>query len=65
LGGVVFANAQSFSKDIASQLSVIAPAVGTGLRIKLNKSSKANLCIDYGFGLNGSKGLFLNLGEVF
>ncbi len=65
LGGVVFANAQSFSRIITKQLAVISPAAGLGLRIKLNKYSKTNLCIDYGFGLNGSKGLFLNLGEVF
>ena len=65
LGGVVFANAQSFSRNLSNQLSVIAPGCGAGLRIKLNKYSNTNLCIDYGFGMNGSKGLFLNLGEVF
>lgn len=65
LGGVVFANAQSFSRNFSNQLSVISPAVGAGIRIKLNKYSNTNLCIDYGFGMNGSKGLFLNLGEVF
>lgn len=65
LGGVVFANAQSFSKNFTNQLSVIAPGLGCGMRIKLNKYSKTNLCIDYGFGMNGSRGLFLNLGEVF
>lgn len=65
LGGVVFFNAQSFSRTVANQLNVIAPAAGIGLRIKLNKYSNTNLCIDYGFGTNGSKGLFLNLGEVF
>jgi hypothetical protein len=65
LGGVVFANAQSFSKELSKQLSVIAPGAGVGLRIKLNKFSGANLCIDYGFGIEGSKGLSVNLGEVF
>lgn len=65
LGGVVFANAQSFSKNFSNQLTVISPGVGAGVRIKLNKYSKTNLCIDYGFRLNGSRGLFLNLGEVF
>jgi hypothetical protein len=65
LGGVVFANAQSFSKTFSNQLTVISPAAGAGLRIKLNKYSNTNLCIDYGFGMNGSKGLFLNFGEVF
>ncbi len=65
LGAVAFVNAQSFSKNISGQLNVIAPGFGSGLRLKLNKNSNTNLCVDYGFGLNGSKGLFLNLGEVF
>jgi outer membrane protein assembly factor BamA len=65
LGGVVFANAQSFSKDLKTQLSVIAPGYGGGLRIRLNKHSGANVCIDYAFGKDGSKGVFVNLGEVF
>lgn len=65
LGGVVFGNVQSFSKNLTTQLSVLAPGFGAGLRIKLNKFSNTNLCIDYSFGMNGSKGLFLNLGEVF
>ncbi len=65
LGGVIFANAQSFSKDIKSELSVIAPAYGTGLRFKINKHTNTNICIDYAFGTDGSKGIFVNLGEVF
>jgi hypothetical protein len=65
LGAVLFTNAQSFSKNLSNQLSVIAPGVGAGLRIKLNRHSNTNLCIDYGFGMDGSSGFFLNLGEVF
>jgi len=65
LGGVVFANAQSFSKDIQSELSVIAPGYGAGLRFKINKHTNTNICIDYAFGTDGSKGIFVNLGEVF
>lgn len=65
LGGVVFANGQSFSRTLSNQLSIVSPGFGGGLRIKLNKYSNTNLCIDYGFGLNGSRGLFLNFGEVF
>lgn len=64
-GGVVFVNAQSFSRTISQQFSIIAPAAGAGLRIKLNKFSGANLCIDYAVGIEGSRGLFVNLGEVF
>lgn len=58
-------NAQFFSKDIKTELSVIAPAYGAGIRISVNKQSGANLCIDYAFGKDGSKGIFVNLGEVF
>ncbi len=65
LGGVVFTNVQSFSRNLSTQLSVLAPGAGAGLRVKLNKFSNTNLCIDYGFGMNGSRGVFLNLGEVF
>jgi hypothetical protein len=63
LGGVVFANVQNFSGNIRPYDTYL-PAYGAGLRIKLNKNSGANLCIDYGFG-NGSQGVFVNLGEVF
>ena len=65
LGGVVFANVQSYKANLTSGPKSLAPAVGTGIRIKLNKTSGANLCIDYGIGQNGSKGFFVNLGEVF
>lgn len=65
LGAVLFANVQSFSKNISTQLNVLAPGFGTGIRFKLNKNSNTNLCVDYGFGLHGSRGVFLNLGEVF
>lgn len=72
LGGVVFANAQSVTELSVVKGQVedggfekVAPAVGGGLRINLNKASRTNLAIDYGFGLNGSRGLALNLGEVF
>jgi hypothetical protein len=64
-GGVIFANAQSFSKDIKSELSVIAPGYGAGIRFKINPHTNTNVCIDYAFGSDGSKGIFVNLGEVF
>jgi hypothetical protein len=44
---------------------VIAPGYGVGLRIKINKFSGANVCIDYGFGNDNSRGIAINLGEVF
>ena len=65
LGGVLFGNAQSVSDWPGNKFTVISPAGGAGLRIKLNKHSGTNLAIDYGIGMNGSGGLFLNVGEVF
>ncbi|GAC1395580.1 MAG: hypothetical protein NVSMB63_15840 [Sediminibacterium sp.] len=65
LGGVVFLNAQSFSEIKSKQFEVVSPGYGLGLRFKLNKFSKTNICIDYGFGAHGSQGIFANLGEVF
>lgn len=65
LGAVVFANAESFSEEKTNKFEVIAPGAGAGIRIKLNKYSGTNLAIDYAFGLNGSRGFFVNLGEVF
>lgn len=65
LGGVIFANAQSVTEHPSEQFEKVVPAVGAGLRLKMNKISRTNLSIDYGFGFDGSKGLFFNLGEVF
>ena len=65
-GGVVFANAQSFSNYYPStNYDDIWPGVGLGIRLKVNKHSDTNIAIDYGFGLDGSRGFFVNLGELF
>ncbi len=66
LGGVVFANAQTFTRDVViTNHHVFELGYGAGLRILINKLSDTNLCIDYGWGQNGSQGFFVNLGEVF
>ncbi|MDN3547238.1 hypothetical protein [Mucilaginibacter aquaedulcis] len=65
LGGVAFINAESFSGAPGTPLQRIQPGFGPGLRVKLNKVSKTNIAIDYGFGRQGSRGLFINVGEVF
>jgi len=64
-GGVVFANAQSFTEWPSNAFQTIAYETGLGMRIKFNKYSRTNIAIDYGFGQNGSQGIFVNLGEVF
>jgi hypothetical protein len=63
IGGVVFTNAESFS-GLNGGFQTFAPAAGTGIRIKINKHSDTNVCIDYAYGIN-SRGIFVNLGENF
>lgn len=65
LGGVAFINGQSLTDYPDNQFPKIAPAIGTGIRIKANKHSNSNICIDYGYGIDHSHGFFVNLGEVF
>jgi outer membrane protein assembly factor BamA len=65
LGGVVFANAQTFTEPATAHFAYIDPGYGCGIRVSLNKFSRTNLCVDYGWGLHGSGGFFVNLGEVF
>lgn len=65
LGGVFFLNAQSFSAAQGTRMQAIQPAFGPGIRLKLNKVSKTNISIDYGMGREGSRGVFINVGEVF
>jgi outer membrane protein assembly factor BamA len=64
-GMVVFTNFESFSAINTWQFGSPAPAGGLGLRIKLNKYSRTNIAIDYGWGRQGSRGFFVNLGEAF
>jgi hypothetical protein len=65
LGGVVFVNAATYSEPGSGQYKYVYPAVGAGLRIKLNKKSNTNLVIDFAVGLNRSNGFYLDVGEVF
>ncbi len=64
-GGVVFANAESFAEPVSNKFETVAPGFGAGIRAKFNKFSKANVAFDYAFGVGGSHGVFVNLGEVF
>lgn len=64
-GGVLFVNAESFSETDTNHFEVVSPGAGFGARFKFNKHSKTNVAIDYGFGVGGSHGFFVNLGEVF
>ncbi len=65
LGGVLFTNVTSVTEPSDNRFVKWVPAAGFGLRVNLNKVSRTNLAVDYGFGADGSRGLFFNLGEVF
>jgi hypothetical protein len=53
------------AEESDNRFARISAGYGAGIRIKFNKFSKTNVAFDYAFGTDGSKGLFLNLGEVF
>jgi hypothetical protein len=64
LGGVVFANGQTVrAPDTGFQR--VAPGGGTGLRLCLSKKVGTFLAVDYAWGVQGSRGVFFNLGDVF
>jgi hypothetical protein len=65
LGCVIFSNAQSVCEYPTNKFETILPAVGTGLRTKINKFSNVNFAIDYAYGAGGSHGVFFNICEVF
>lgn len=66
-GGVIFLNtstASSRTEDINIFNNFIF-GYGGGLRFMLNEKKRVNIGIDYGFGVNGAQGLFVNLNEYF
>lgn len=65
LGGVAFCNGESVPNYPSNKFEAIHVGKGIGLRIKLNKYSDTNLCIDYGWGDGGSQGFAFNVAEVF
>ena len=64
LGFVVFANLNSASQPNGRSLQFWNPAAGTGLRLKFNKKSDTNICVDYGFS-KGFSDISISLGEAF
>jgi outer membrane protein assembly factor BamA len=64
LGFVVFSNVQSFSEFKTNQYIYWHPAIGAGLRIKLNKYSKTNIVFDYAMSKE-YKTYYINISETF
>ncbi|MBB3698898.1 outer membrane protein assembly factor [Flammeovirga yaeyamensis] len=67
LGAVVFANCTTVSShDLNVQLfDHLKAAVGVGARVMINKRSRTNLALDYGWGSDGAGAFYLSLNEYF
>jgi hypothetical protein len=67
LGFVAFLNTTTVGSQETSErvFDAMAPGAGMGLRVLLNKRSRTNLCADYGWGKQGSRGFYLAIQEAF
>jgi outer membrane protein assembly factor BamA len=67
LGMVLFLNTITVSNPMSSEQlgDSFDTAAGLGLRVLLNKRSRTNLCADYGWGQQGSRGFYLAIQETF
>ena len=67
LGMVAFVNTTTISNRQGGEqlFDNFAPGGGAGLRLLLNKRSRTNLAFDFGFGENGSRGVYLTVQEAF
>ncbi len=65
-GGVLFANVTSASNPISKEklFTHFAPGYGFGLRMMVDKKSRTNLQIDFGFGKKSS-GVYFGAAETF
>ncbi len=64
--GVAFLNATSANNPMSKEsiFETVQPGYGLGLRIMLDKSTRTNLTLDYGFGKKSS-GFYLAVSETF
>jgi len=67
LGWVAFLNTTTVTNLQEGQqlFDNFAPGAGAGLRLLFNKHSRTNICLDLGFGKDGSRGLYLGVQEAF
>ena len=64
-GAVAFVNTSRFSDFETGTLQGWTPAAGMGFRVKLDKETRSNIALDFAWGREGSKGLYLALNEAF
>jgi hypothetical protein len=67
VGLVLFLNTTTVDNAAAKEklFDSFAPGAGFGFRFLLNKRSRTNLCTDYGWGKDGSRGFYLAIQEAF
>ena len=65
LGAVLFGNTSQFSDPRNDRQERWASAVGVGLRLKINKETRSNLAVDFAWGRDGSKGVYVAINEAF
>ena len=67
LGMVAFLNTTTITNVQQGEklFDSFASAGGAGLRLLINRRSKTNLCLDFGFGKQGSRGVYLAVQEAF
>lgn len=67
LGAVIFLNTTTASNDVydIGLLDYFQFGYGAGLRVKISEKNRINLCLDYGWGVHGASGFFLQLNEAF
>jgi len=67
VGFVAFLNTTTVDNSETGErlFESVAPAAGFGFRFLLNKRSRTNLCTDYGWGKQGSRGFYLAIQEAF
>ena len=67
LGVVGFATMTTVSNKQTGEtlFDSVAPSVGGGLRLLLNKRSRTNLCLDFAWGKDGAKGVYLAIQDAF
>jgi hypothetical protein len=67
LGVVAFLNTTTVDNLATGEklFDSMAPGAGFGFRVLLNKRSRTNLCTDWGWGKDGSRGFYLAIQEAF
>lgn len=65
VGMVVFAGGGTVANQKGDLAKGIKPNYGLGLRIKMIPKERVNISIDYGFGTQGTKALYVGMHEAF